>query len=181
MKAALLQRLYRWRKYLQMITTHTGDEPAFIPLTREEIEILKDRYVGDEKGYFIGDISPKMFGLEAQETSYAVLQRQRMLTMPVTRLAEVDRVDLSFEYVRDVDHECARYLHRRMVARICTDTTQLLIRLEWDILAKFKRALRITKWFPVKWRTVAIQGTVLYPYLNVTLPHNRHVVQFAVR
>lgn len=177
MKNSLKEKLYRWLEMFKAM--NNGEDPRFLPLTKEEIEVLVDRSSG-ERGFFTGGSTCRFMGIDAKETSFAVMQRQRMLTMPVAKLREVARVDLSFEYVAKVDHECARYLHRKMVARICTDTTNLFIRLEWDPLAKLKRALRITKWFPVKSRTVAITGTVLYPYLAVTLPHNTHHVQFSV-
>lgn len=177
----LLTALYRWTQ--RMRTMNATEEPAFIPLTREEIEIVRNERA-PQVGWFDGPWTPRVsmdiFGKPVHESAFAVEIRQRQLTMPITHISEDCRAPLSFEYQKDSERHFYRELHRRLTAHICTDTTELFIRLEWDCFARMKRLLRITKWFPIRYRTVSVKGTVLYPYLTVTLPHNTHHVRFAL-
>lgn len=171
----LCSTLYLWTQRMRMM--NCSDEPAFIPLTRGEIEIIRNERASNVGWFDCPQTS--VFGKDVHESAFAVEMRQRQLTMPITRIDEDCYAPLTFEYRKDEDL-IYRKLHRCLTARICTDTTELFIRLEWDPLAKLKRALRITKWFPIRHRTVSIKGEVLYPYVAVTLPHNIHHVRFSV-
>lgn len=168
----LYNQLQRWRrKFLEQ-----GSDPSFVPLTREEFSVA----VSDCRPYtrterFIVDAPPQLFGIDAFETPYAEEMRQRQIDVPVCQISETVDIASSDSYLREVIKKNTQH---RLTAFICHDTTKLTLTFEWDTLAKFKRKFRLTKWFPVRTRTVTIEGRVLYPYLKVSLPHNKHHVQF---
>lgn len=148
-------------------------DPAFLPLTREEVEEVKRNavfYTPPGNSFDPGK-PDTIYGMPLHLTHYAVEQRARQLTVPFLHLQEV----VTPEIVTRFDHEC---WVTKFTARICAETTSLKVCFEWDRWASVKRFLRITKWFPIQTRTVLIDGRVLYPFLKVGLPHNRHYTQF---
>lgn len=168
---SLLEQLCRWRhKFLEQMK-----DPAFVPLTREEFDVVVSSsppYTRTER--FIVDSPPKLFGIDVFSTPFAESMRQRQVDIPVAQVSETVNVATGSwcsETIQD-------YVQKRLTAYICHDTTSLKLTFEWDPLAAFKRKLRITKWFPIKTRTVTIDARVLYPYLKLSLPHNRHRVKF---
>lgn len=175
----LLKTVRSWMTALRCQSVY-GEEPGFIPLTKEEIRIARDEH-NMNVGFRSGDWDNiNIYGTPVFDTAYGVEMRRRQLTMPLFRLAEkVDIHPLDLTLHQEMNPETL-YLRRRLEAHIVADVTRLDIALEWDIWAKLKRKLRVTKWFPIKHRVVAIDGRVLYPYLTVNLPHNRHHVQFAI-
>lgn len=123
------------------------------------------------------DAPPKIFDIDVFETPFGMDMRHRQIDVPVTRIVESTDVSYYHECVTNDDPDKCR-IHRRLIAHICHDTTEIKLTFEWDCFAKFKRALRITKWWPVKTRTAVIEGRVLYPYLKISLPHNKHHASF---
>lgn len=173
MEMKLLEQLYHWRNIL----LRQAREPAFIPLTREEFQIIStDCGPCTRTERFMVDVSPTVFGIDTFETPFAEDMRHRQIDIPVIQIAEGHNISNFAEVVsKDASRD---YLHRRLIAHICHDTTEIKLTFEWDILAKFKRKFRLTKWWPVKTRTVILEGRVLYPYLKVSLPRNKHHAQF---
>lgn len=170
---SLIAQLHRWRhKFLEQMK-----DPAFVPLTREEFDVIVSGfppYTRTER--FIVDSPPKLFGIDVFSTPFAEGMRQRQIDLPVTQISEGHNIS---NWAETVNKEASRdYLNRRLTAHICHDTSMLSLTFEWDSLAKIKRKFRLTKWFPVRTRTVKIEGRVLYPYLKISLPHNRHRVTF---
>lgn len=162
----------------------TGDKPAFIPLTAEELGIIRYPPDPNEVGYYTGPLlrCPVLFGTDVFESPFGLQMRDRQVKMPVEQVCINDKTSIGLNLTVDTHKdEQMNVLYRRLSAHICKDTTKLSVTFEWDMFASFKRALRITRWFPIKKRTVEIDGRVLYPYLNITFPINRHHVTFAVR
>jgi len=157
----------------------SGEKPERVPLTRAEIQEITS-----DLPYQCFEPTPeqgrRFMGVDVFETPYAEEIRARTINLDMQPIRESAEIDLTFtkeEWSNDItDRIC-----RRITTQVATDTTKVSVTLEWDAWAGFKRALRITRWFPIKKRTVEIDGRVLYPYLKVSLPTNRHHVQFAVR
>lgn len=150
-------------------------EPAFLPLTREEVrEVTRDAVFYTPPGEVFDHSSPtKIYGMPVHETCFAEEQRARQLTVPFLHLEETSSLSLEYSV-----RECVERMRLHLSQRICAETTTLRVTFEWDPWASVKRALRLTRWFPVSTRTALIDGRVLYPYLKVGLPHNRHYTQF---
>lgn len=179
---SLLQKLRRW---VTTIRCHTGEEPAFMPLSREELFVIENPVDIHEIGLFTGSPHrrPAVFNLDTFDSPFAPEMRDMQVRMPIEEVCVADRVS---EVTLNVKLETHRdpmlnEMHRRLVAYVCKDTTNLSVSFEFDPWAKFKLALRLTRWFPIRRKRVDISGRVLYPYLNITFPMNRHHVTFAVR
>lgn len=150
--------------------------PAFLPLTAEEVhEVKRNAIFYSPYDAFDPGAPPSIYGMPVHETPFAVEQRDRQLTVPFLRLEESKSISGDFRY-----WECVEHMRMHIVKRVCAETTALKLTFEWDCWAGFKRALRIVRWFPIRTRTVLVDGRVLYPYLKVGLPHNRHSVQFKI-
>lgn len=114
---------------------------------------------------------------ELEITPYAPEMRQRRL--------ELER---ACSYMTEIaGKSCLTKQNRQMVidnmgrtleAYILKDTTFLLVDVEHDPWAWFKRKLRLTRWLPIKTKIIRLEGKVLYPWLNIQLPLNRHTVKF---
>lgn len=155
-----------------------GNEPEFVPLSREELHEIKSDFVPMVP---TTDRRNEVFGMEPFLTPFAEEIRVRQVAMErVPYIAEYTINELLVTK-RDYPDEVARHQRCRLEAMVCTDTTHVDVTFEWDIWARWKRWLRLTRWLPVRKRTVRIDGRVLYPYLKVSLPQNRQHVQFAVR
>lgn len=173
MEMKLLEQLYRWRNKIWA----QGEQPAFVPLSREEFTVTAwDSCPYTQTERFIANVPPKIFGIDTFETPFADEMRARQIDIPVTQVDESAEFS-EYEEILSQDYN-RRLVRYRLRAHICHDTTEIKLTFEWDVLAKFKRKFRLTKWFPIKTRTATIEGRVLYPYLKVTLPHNKHHVQF---
>lgn len=178
----LLEQLHHWRcKFLKK-----GEDPKFIPMTRDEFQIIStdfgsytqtERFRSTCEPCVAAVIGQKLFGYDVFDSPFAIEMRARQIDVPLTRIAESTDVSYYHEYVTSNDPDKCR-IKRRLIATLCHDTTNITLTFEWDCFTKFKRTLRITKWFPIKTRTATIEGRVLYPYLKVSLPHNKHHVQF---
>lgn len=165
----LIEQLHRWRHTFLM----QGADPAFVPLTREEFSVAVSDcpYYTRTESFRVG-APPKLFDVDVFLSPFAEEIRQRQIDLPVLQLSETARITDGYMDTHD------KALRHRLHAFICHDTTKLILTFEWDCWANFKRKFRLTKWFPVRTRTVTIEGRVLYPYLKVSLPHNKHHVQF---
>lgn len=152
-------------------------EPAFLPLTREEVSETKRNaiFYTPPGEHFDPGATTKIYGMPLHETAYAVEQRARQLTVPFLHLQETSGLSLEYSV-----RECIEKMRYHVSTRVCAETTSLKVCFEWDRWASVKRFLRITRWFPVSTRTVLIDGRVLYPFLKVGLPHNRHYTQFRI-
>ena len=64
--------------------------------------------------------------------------------------------------------------------RIYADDTEISHTFECDSWKWLKEKLHVTKWFPIKTKTIKIDGKVLYPKLNIQFPHNTHTVKFKI-
>lgn len=165
--------------WLAGLNQNSGEQvqPAFLPVTVEEAEEVKRNAVfyTPSCDTFDPGAPTKIYGMPLHQTHYAVEQRARQLTVPFLHLGETSGLSLEYSV-----RECVERMRLHFNARVCAETTQLKATFEWDRWASVKRFLRIVKWFPIKTRTVLIDGRVLYPFLKVGLPHNRHYTQFKI-
>lgn len=152
-----------------------GMEPKIVPVTREEILDIRTDVLHNlpTKEWFK---PAQIHGVEAWQTPYAPEIRHRTADLEnFTFISEqtIDELSIITESRTDV-------VYGRMVQRLkvdlIQDTTQIDITLEWDHWAKVKKWLKLKP----KTKTVRIDGKVLYPYLKVQLPNNRHNVRFYI-
>lgn len=176
-----LQTLRRWQIRFH---SQTGPKPPFIPLTQEELFVIKFPSNPNDVGYYTGNYKGEtaIFGTEVFESPFGAEMRDRQVKMPVEHVCIADKTSVGLNLTLDTHRDPQlNILYRRLSAHVCKDTTKLAATFEFDPWATFKRKLRITRWFPVKSRTIEIEGRVLYPYLNITFPCNKHHVTFVVR
>jgi hypothetical protein len=165
-------------RFLSAFQERFGSEPCYLFTDRDESQALRE----EPYDYLRIAVRPEMdfafCGVETHDTFYAEQMRAKILELPVSRISIVSKSD-PFMTMRMDKHEedVYRTLAHRVTAFVLTEDTRLNVTLEWDPWAKIKRLLRLTKWFPVRTRTFAIDGRVLYPYFTVTLPHERHTVK----
>lgn len=178
----LAQRLRHWITTFEALV---GERPAVMPMSKEELDILRCPPDLNEVGYYTGARinHPHVFGTDVFESPFGAEMRARQVQVPVEQVCVADKssglcLNLTLDTHRD---PALDIMHRRLSAHVCKDTTKLSATFEFDPWAPVKRFLRVTRWFPVKTRTIEIDGRVLYPYLNITFPLNRHHVTFAVR
>lgn len=168
----ILETLRRW---IYSFRAEHGEQPAFLPITVEELgDVIHEAAANLVIPISPYDGPPSIYGIPYQENPFAVNLRERQVQIPFMRFEEVEKFDVRYE-------PSLEQMEERFRARICTHTTKLRVTFEWDVLARLKRALRITRWFPVKKRAALIDGRTLYPFLRIDFPHNRHYAQFQVR
>lgn len=168
--------LDKFYEFMFGMQAKTGDKPAFIPISKvEQLEVAKDAMFCS---YPLPPESNQVLGIDTFDTPFAQPMRTRQIDMPLMRVSEC--ADALYHNA-EVSKEMVRGMFYRLNAKIVSDTSALDVTFEFDPWVKVKRFLRITKWFPVKQRTVTLDCRVLYPYIKVALPHNKHHVQFYVR
>lgn len=163
------------RDWLRNRTRKEGKNPDFIPISREEMDIVmrSEQFVYEKPR---NDMNNAIFGTDAFMTPFAEPMRKRQVEL-LELCKAVEAADPRFiheEYI-------AQDLHRQLRAFVCTDTTNIEVTFDFDPWQRWKQRLRLTRWLPIKRKTIKIDGRVLYPYLNIRLPHNRHHVQFVCR
>lgn len=172
-----IQKLINWS---HRMTSKTGTKPEMVPLTRDEMmEVVTSApqlYPNlSDRG------KDEVYGMSPFFTPYASEMRERSVDFPFVRIEESATIVNEAFQIRDIKDELTDTIHRRLTAYICHDDTEIKVTFKFDPWQKWKEKLRLTRWFPVKTRTIVIDGRVLYPYLKVQLPSNRHHVRFAVR
>lgn len=164
------------REWIVKFRMKHGEDPKVIHVTANEC----DEVANDAICYVPIRDNPhtRLFGIEADVKLWAESVRERQLKVGMCRMEEslfVPKDDWSFRTIPDMLRD---RLAMQMEVKLLQDVTELTVTLECDAWATWKRALRLVKWFPIRTRQVKIQGQVLYPYLKVQLPFNRHTVKF---
>jgi hypothetical protein len=175
----LINRLMDWG---HRRVESSGSEPEFIPLRRDEILTLQSDMPTKPLRETAQDWRQAL-GMNLFETPFAEEMRCRQVELervPFITEFEISELALAVSDRAWLD-DATQFQKHRLETLVCSDTTRIEMRFEWDIWARWKRALRLTRWFPIRTRTVTIDGRVLYPYLKVSLPNNRHHVKFAIR
>lgn len=159
-----------------------GQEIGFIPVTRADVIAVASEGTLERPKF--GEPKPnKIFGLEVWKTEYAlaIMERIKTIDLPVCRYSEAATLDLSNCQISKHEDLVIGQLRYQMEHHICADDTHLIVTFECDPWAALKKRW---KWFgrrwPVKQTHVKVDGKVLYPYLNVTFPLNRHTVKWRV-
>lgn len=174
--------LEKFYKFVFSVLERSGDKPEFIPVTVDEMVDVATHSVTN-----FPVVSPsqcnQVIGVDAFITPFAEPMRNRQVSMPLTRISEHASIDCLYQ---NLEHSSERNyitnsIVHRLTASIVSDVSALKVNFEWDCFSWLKRTLRVTRWFPIKSKTVMIDCRVLYPYIKVTLPHNRHHVAFKIR
>lgn len=167
-----IRDIIRWRT---KFAHNHGEHPETIPLTPSEItECYMDESPAMRCQFMLAP-QPKIYGMGAEENIFAESLRERRLEMPLIKISET--AEFRPELEMSQSQEIGRHLLRRLQTRICSTQTALELTFP-DPWEKLKRKLRITRWFPLKPIKKKVLATVLYPYIKVPLPHNRHSVKF---
>jgi hypothetical protein len=161
-------------KFRNKFWSLAGENPVVCPWTREEkSEVASEMvqsYVRPSKQD--GD---HYYGMEMYATPYAQQIRQRIIEQSVYS-PMMDRENVySFESSEKLTE--ARHLQHKLSAIIATDVSHVRVTVECDPWARIKRALRLTKYFPIKQQSFVIEGKILYPHLKVNFPAARHHVK----
>ena len=164
------------RNWVYDYTGLNGKGPDRIVVTRDEIDDLQR-----DCSIPCKEQENSILGIPFDESHYAKEIRARQIEIPMMRIAEVEKFDpmYSMEFTRG-DHPFGT-VSRRAMANVLGETTHIMISVESDCLSWLKRLLGLAKWWPIKNRTVSVDGRVLYPFLKIQLPHNRHSVRFMIR
>lgn len=128
---------------------------------------------------FLTKEPPQVAGMDIEKTDFAECIRASRIQMPIIRLTESVEFDPHLEAIAGQPEIFGR-LFRRLDAFVLGENSKLEFQIEADPWSKVKRWLRLTRWFPVLKVTVHVDCKVLYPFIKVTLPHNRHTVKFSV-
>ena len=170
------------RRWINGRYARIGHPPAFVPISRSEMcEIQTDAPIYQFTPKPESENRVEIAGVKGFITEYAAEMRVRTIDLQVEPFTELSKFDDSLCIYEDRRDKFDGMMLRSFKTSICTDTTKIRVTIEWDILAWLKRKLRVTRWFPVNMRTIENDGRVLYPYLKISLPTNRHHVQFQVR
>jgi len=169
-----MNALYRIRRWVLDFQTKWGELPKTIPMTPTEVREIEETWASCRQTIQLPPEPPKLFDIETEQTVFAESIRERRLTVPVQQFVTEAPLESLLTYWRDIDWT------RQMWRQVLVDKTEITVCFEWDLLARFKRLLRITRWFPVKHREAKLDCTVLYPYCKVQLPHNRHAFQVSM-
>ena len=154
--------------------------PPSISLTRYEIQDVIDN---SPVAYDINKNT--IYGIPVTESALAVekrtYQEKSLKAHNFTILAENDL------FPHDIDMEIREWqdiikdrLKTEWFYRIYADDTEISHTFECDSWKWLKEKLHVTKWFPIKTKTIKIDGKVLYPKLNIQFPHNTHTVKFKI-
>lgn len=174
MKAEMIKQL----EFIYEMQRKQGAKPKYIPVTAVQMrEILASNA--------IMQVIPSMtkpstlWGIDAHETEVADSVKERMLQIPTFQFVSEYPVSEVVKHNSEIIIREACNCHYITIrTQFLTETTELLFAFEWDIFAKIKRFLRITKWFPIKQKSIIVDCRILYPYCKVSFPHNKHIVQF---
>lgn len=154
-----------------------GKSPQTIPVIANEIERLITDTNCVTHMEFLTLEPPQVAGMIIEKTDFAEPMRHLRLQMPVIRLSESAEFEPMLELLEG-SNGVSKRLFRRLDAFVIGETSKLEFKIEADPWEKVKRWLRITHWLPIRKLTVRVDCTVLYPYIKVTLPHNRHTAKF---
>lgn len=172
-----LQEIIKWIHLYQM---KLGVKPKSIPISKAEInEIISDcpPYVCE-----LERNRNQIYGIDVEVSPWAEMTRQKIPEIGVERLSMDQRIDESRFRISEYKSEYTSHLVRRLTAEILADVTHLDVSFDWDYLAWIKRKVGwIGRKWPVKQKTVRIEGKVLYPYLKIQAPADTHRVRFALR
>lgn len=170
------EKLIKWVHQYQY---KLGNKPKVIPISEPEaMEIFSDysTYVDISRG------KKQFYGIDAEISPWAEMTRARILEIGMERLSMEQRVDESRFRVSEYNSEYNRHLVRQLTTEILTDVTHLDVSFDWDRFAWLKRKVGwIGRRWPVKRKTVRIEGKVLYPYLKIQAPADTHRVRFLVQ
>ena len=162
------------REYWCAFLNQHGEKPSVLPISGDELNSLHCYAEYPLQNPMLSQPSVgavAFMGIPTYETPYADVMREKRIALPVTSLS-----------VTGEESELAVSLSiRRLTAYLATNDTVVEVTHEWDLWAFWKRLFRITKWFPVKTRTFKVDGKVIYPKLNLPLPHEPHIVKLKVR
>lgn len=151
--------------------------PSSISLTIEEVNsiTMTDNGLSCKNGELYGiPYYISHYGEEKRE-----YQEKSLKSCNFTMLKEVDRDYLlpKFDYIFN---DLKNQFQLELKAQLLTDDTEISHTFECDPWKWIKEKLHITKWFPIKTKTIKIDGRVLYPKLNIQFPHNTHTVKFKI-
>jgi hypothetical protein len=172
------EKLIDW---LQQYRIKHGEDAKVICCTKQELNELYSTLPpacfavrNDQRFDYFADT-------EVETTHYAEQMRLRTITIPFAPLQRECRVS---EFAMRVEpYQYRDYAKNELVmgirAHVLCETTHVEVTHEWDYFAWLKRLLRVTKRFPIKSKKVKIDGRVIYPYLKVSLPGDKHVVKLS--
>jgi len=168
------------RQYIDRLSY--DDKPQeTIPLSNIEVDEIVYNHCTHSVDFAVPS-KPELFGHEVWKTEFAECIRTNRVECKTSLFVTERAIDPFYLFesgqLEITKREFGAELFVGLRLNITTDVTQLKITHEWDCWAKLKRLLRVTKWFPIKSKTAVVDCKVLYPYLKINLPHNKHTVKF---
>lgn len=170
--------------FINEVLCLTGNNPKHIPVTKHEFrEAINSVSVVGYSSLKPEQLKkPEIFGIPIHETPYGRLAREKIIDNPFVVIEETNEVNL-LEVTKMEDNDgYFQRLKLALEAKVMANTTELEVKVNCDPLESIKLKFKwLERWFPIKTQTVKISGLVLYPYLNIDFPANRHSVQFFVK
>lgn len=177
--------LREMQKHMHELMVKSPRMPKWIPLTREEIATVV-RETPAIQYPAISDLMgnmPSLMGLNVFESSFAKEMRVKQMEVPLMQVCSEGGITLINARIQSRMDQVTYELRLRLEAYVTTDTTELLYTFDCDGFKGIKNFLRRFLWFipPTKTKTIRIKGQVLYPYLNISLPHHQHHIKFYIQ
>ena len=182
----MMDKIYRYiNEYKKFLIL-----PMYIPLTPEELNEVEKSQLPlihmdntTDTGIKINNIKVKTSDLAVEKREY---QTHSLKRVNYTILSEESAGDMG-DWINEEFINCTNYydsVKHRLIAnlkyQIYSDDTEIPFTFECDPWKWWKEKLHITKWIPIKQKTIRIEGRVLYPKLNIQFPHNTHTVKFKI-
>lgn len=155
-------------------------KPKLLPITPCEAKVMME---GAENYYKNADpCSPnQIFNIEAWQSPWADMARERALKLSPNEFWLISTASAPLAAYSEWRDTATESLHCKLAAYIMADITEIKLNVECDALGWLKRKLHIEKWWPVKKQEFTVQGTVLYPFLQVQMPYEKHVVKLELK
>lgn len=157
-----------------------GQEIGFIPLSRVEMADIQREATHCSRVHT--EETLQIFGHNTWDTPYGdeIRDRCNSIDLPVILFEESATVDkAAYRFTETFDAQ--GYLRARLDRHIATDDTEISVEVYCDPWRAIKERFKwISRRWPVRTQTVKIDGRVLYPYLTVQFPYNRHTVKWRI-
>lgn len=174
-----MSKINELQKWLYSYVNQFGCNPKVILVTKSELRDVKHES-GTMMNYAVrNDLPNQIFGIDAHHTGYATEMRARQLSFPLVQISQDWMQDGFSMTLERHENDVRRTMVERLIAHVASEVTHLDVTIECDPWRWIKKLVSklIRRPIPIRRTIVRIDGRVLYPSLNVVLPHERHVVK----
>lgn len=157
------------RNYINIYLCKFGKPPVNIPMSNDEIDSIKDVPTQMSNAGLI------INGVNIHKTYYGAEQRDKILKTAQISFYYPEKENAFLDTMTvDIQSNMYKTITHQIKCQILTE--DVFAEVECDPWKWLKEYLHLTRWFPIRYKR--INGKVLYPHLNISFPHNRHVIKF---